>query len=126
MYNWYANQNLPILKTVRGVICTIGLPFWQPLACLPSHYFHHFNNPIFPTENLVEKKSPIEEILSLIFGLPVIIKKIYKNTSLYHEKVFKKFSRKIPCLDFWPFSQTNNIMWFKFNIIFFRNLHTSY
>lgn len=45
---------IPILKTIIGAICTIGLPFWQPSACLPSHYFHHFNNPIFPTENLVK------------------------------------------------------------------------
>lgn len=54
MYNLSVIQTL-ILKTAREVIRRAGASFWKP----PTSLFRHFNNQMFPTEN-------IKHVLSIV------------------------------------------------------------
>lgn len=73
MYNQYAKQQLPVLKTEGEVIRSKGVPIWQPPAC----HFHHFKNQIFPLENLV--KICIQPILMKPEYISQIFKKLTKT-----------------------------------------------
>lgn len=44
---WSTEQQLPILKTVE-VICTKGVPYWQPPTHMPACHFYHLSlkNPV--------------------------------------------------------------------------------
>lgn len=57
MSNWSDKEQLPILKTVGGVIRTIRVPFRQP----PARHFYNFNNRIYPFENPI-KNVPFDQI----------------------------------------------------------------
>lgn len=57
MFNWSAEQQLPILKILGRVILTIGVPFGKPPTHLHvlTRYFHHISNRIFPFESPIWK-----------------------------------------------------------------------
>lgn len=60
MYNCSAKQKLSnISKTVRGVICTIGVPFWQPPTNLHNIFIVSFTGFFLPGHIISSYVHPI-------------------------------------------------------------------